>query len=157
MSQINFSTAQIIVENAMRKSGYGGQLTLGNQTLNLETAWTNSSPINYQTLRDSIAKAIVDALTATTVTGTISNGSTTAPGGQIVTPSSSVNLNISNPAQTPLQGAARLGDSITITPVSDPVFFTWLTAVASETGVSPAPVSITGKISSSSSTVSIGG
>jgi hypothetical protein len=155
MSEINFATAQIIVENAMRAEGYGGSITKNNQTINLETAWTDSFPINYQSLRDAIAKSIVDALTATEVTGNISNGSTTAPNQQVVTASPSVNINITNPAETPLKGAARFGDTVTITPLSDPAFFAWVAAVSSVCSVPPI-VLATGKVTSSSSTVSIG-
>ena len=154
MSQISFATAQIIVENAMRANGYGGELTIAGQVINLEDSWTNNNPVNYQILRDSIAKAIVDALTATTVSGTISRGTTTAPLGQQVATSSQVNLNIATPAS--IQQAARVGDTVTSTILTDPAFWTWVASVSTYCSVPP-PVSIMSKITTGSSTVNIGG
>jgi hypothetical protein len=51
--------------------------------------------------------------------------------------------------------AARVGDQIQITPVTDPALFTWFAAVGTATGTTP-PTSITGKITSGSGTVEIG-
>jgi len=154
MAQISFATAQIIVENAMRANGYGGEFTVAGQIINLEDSWTNNNPVNYQILRDSIAKAIVDALTATTVSGTISQGTTTAPLGQNVATSSHVNLNISTP--TTNQKAARVGDAAISTQLNDPTFWTWVASVSTALSITP-PTSINSKISTGSSTVNIGG
>lgn len=58
-------------------------------------------------------------------------------------------LNTGGPA------AARVGDEIQITPLTDPVLFAWFAAVGTATGTTP-PTSITGKITSGSGTVEIG-
>jgi hypothetical protein len=151
MATIDFASAQIIVENAMRANNFGGTLTIGDQKINLETSWTNANPINYQVLRDSIAKSIVDALTAVAVAGEISTGTTTAPNGQQITTSSNVNINsVGN------QGAARLGDSTMVTALSDPVFIAWVASVSSALSIPTPPISISGKITSASSSVNIG-
>jgi hypothetical protein len=54
------------------------------------------------------------------------------------------------------QPAARKEDEITITAVTDPAFFSWMSAVASAAGGPSPPSSITGKISSGSTGVKIG-
>lgn len=175
MPQIDFATAQIIVEKAMRDNNYGGQISIGNQTMDFEAAWKNNPqiPINYQTLRDAIAQAIVDALTATVVTGTISQGDITAPGQQFVTESGDVNINsipaplIATPNVNintidPTKGAARFGDSVTINALTDPVFITWMATISAAVNslasgsVPVVPTSAHGMVTSSSSTVRIG-
>lgn len=57
--------------------------------------------------------------------------------------------------------AARVGDEIQVTPVTDPKVFVWINAVTAALGVlgqpvAPAPTSITGKITSGSGSVEIG-
>ncbi len=177
MPQIDFATAQIIVEKAMRDNGYGGTLRVGDQTMDLEKAWQNSNPINYQTLRDTIARSVVDALTAISANGTISQGSVTAPNGQVVVTSTDVNINQLPAPPTPIptpqpnvnintidptKGAARLLDSVTINALTDPIFMTWVVTISaavnslSSGAVPVVPTSAEGKISSASSTVRIG-
>jgi len=151
MAKIDFSTAQIIVENAMRKNNYGGKFVISGQTMDFESAWKSVSPVNYQTLRDAIAKSIVDALTAIEVSGSISNGNLTAPDGQVVVTSPDVNINTNDP----LKGAARLGDSVTTSLLTDPIFIAWMQAVGSFCSI-PSPITVSSKISSSSGTVRIG-
>jgi hypothetical protein len=51
--------------------------------------------------------------------------------------------------------AAGENHTITANATTDPVLFTWFNAVATATGVTPAPTSITGKISQGESTVLI--
>jgi hypothetical protein len=51
--------------------------------------------------------------------------------------------------------AARVGDEIQVTPVTDPALFTWFAAIAAFTSTT-APTSITGTITSGSGTVEIG-
>lgn len=164
MPQIDFATVQIIVEKAMRDNGYGGSFKVGDQTIDVESAWKNTNPINYQTLRDTIAKSVVDALTAISATGAISQGTTTAPNQQIVVTSSDININqlpaLSQPNVNlntidPTKGAARLLDSVSINALTDPVFITWMQSVGSSLSI-PAPISVSGKITSASSTVRIG-
>ena len=52
--------------------------------------------------------------------------------------------------------AARQNDLITVDATTDPTLFTWISAVATATGVTPAPTSITGKITGGSTEVKIG-
>ena len=147
---IQFSTLQIIVENAMRSNGLSGIVN----GVNIEDAWketvtvnnqTFNNPQNLQKVRDSIAQAITDTLTASAATGSISSGNT--QGQQIVTEAI---------AGVPIPAAARVGDMVQITALSDPVFWAWITAVASETSIPFAGVSITAKITSGSTSVQIG-
>ncbi len=153
MANIDYSTIQIIVENAMRTSGYGGTKSVNGQTIDLENAWKdNDFGISYQTLRDVISKSIVDALNATDVSGNISQGTVSAAGQQTVVAGSSVKIN--NPTDT--QAAARVDDSVTSDAAIDPNFWAWVTAVSTALSI-PHPVSSMGKITSGSSTVKIGG
>jgi uncharacterized Zn-binding protein involved in type VI secretion len=151
MPQINLNNIKLIVENSMRQNGFGGG--------DLESGWKQSITVNgneysnaqnLQKTRDSIAQAIYDTLTALTVTGSLSAGNNT-PQSQIVAQSSTVNLNgdSSSPA------AARVGDDVTISALSDPAFIAWLQAIGAYTSI-PAPATVTGKISSGSNTVKIG-
>jgi hypothetical protein len=165
MASIDFNTARIIVEKAMRDNGLGGEVTANGVTLDLEKTWktvvevngqTIEIPINYQNFRDAIAKSVVDAITALQATGQISSGPNNAPGQQIVVESPNVNLNapIINLNTIEPSPASRLGDSILVT---DPAFLAWIVTVSSALGISSYPVLITGKITGGSSTVNIGG
>ena len=55
-----------------------------------------------------------------------------------------------------LAASAREGDQITIDSTTDPEFIAWMGGVASATGVTPAPDSVTGVISSGSEGVEVG-
>ncbi len=120
-------------------------------------------PVNYQNLRDAIAKSILDSLTALSASGAISTGPVDAPNAQIVVTSNDININPTTIPFTdkpninlntidPTKGAARLGDSILI---SDPTFLAWILSVGSALNI-PAPIKVSGIISSSSDTVRIG-
>lgn len=173
MADINIDTLRIIVENAMRKNKLGGEITANGVTMNLENTWKTTVtidgkpyeiPINYQNLRDAIAKSILDSLTALSATGQISQGPDNAPNAQVVVTSSDININpvpsLTTPKVNintldPLKGAARLNDGVTISALSDPIFITWMQSVGSSLSI-PAPITVSGKISSSSSTVRLG-
>lgn len=168
MANIDFDTARIIVENAMRVNKMGGTIVANGVTLDLEKAWktvididgkTFEIPINYQNFRDAIAKSIVDSLTALTATGQISQGPIDAPNAQVVVTSPNANIsapivNINNP--TTLQSAARVGDTVTSSALTDPAFWTWIGSVSSSLSIPP-PVAAVSKITQGSSTVKIGG
>ena len=174
MAQIEYEKIQIVVENAMRTvGGMSG-------TEVMENAWKDEytvngtlikSPNNLQNLRDSTARAIVDALNATLVTGVISEGNTPAPNAQVVVQSDNVNINtaVSSPA-------ARVGDD---TDTTDTSLIVWMTTVSTllnsisgptfspgirvggvviptVIGTIPIPPDVVGKITSGSSTVNIG-
>jgi hypothetical protein len=53
------------------------------------------------------------------------------------------------------RNASGVGDTVTIDATTDPALFTWLNAVATATGATPAPTSITGKISSGADKVKL--
>jgi uncharacterized Zn-binding protein involved in type VI secretion len=164
MASIDFTTARIIVEKAMRDNKMGGTIVANGVTIDLERTWKTiveingqviEIPINYQNFRDAIAKSIVDSLTALQATGQISTGPINAPNGQVVTESPNVNINapiINLNTSTP-KSAARFGDTIL---VDSATFLTWVTAVSTALSITP-PGLITGKITSGSSTVNIGG
>lgn len=172
MANIDMGTLQVIVENAMRTNKMGGQVTANGVTMDFEKVWKTQIevngqiieiPVNYQSLRDAIAKSILDSLTALSATGAISTGPIDAPNAQVVVTSSDVNINptaipftpkpnVNINTIDPTKSAARLGDDITIT---DPVFLAWIAAVGAYTNI-PGPVIISGKITSGSDTVRIG-
>lgn len=176
MANIDMGTLQIIVENAMRKNKMGGTITANGVTMDFEKVWKSQItvngqiieiPVNYQNLRDAIAKSILDSLTALAATGAISTGPVDAPDAQVVVTDSNININptaipftptpnVNINTVNPLKGAARLGDNITITAISDPAFFAWMTAVGQQGGSIPPPLSVTGQITNASSTVRIG-
>lgn len=155
MAQITFEEAQKIVENAMRTAGYGG---------NIENAWKDSVDIpngsvpltlNLKSLRDAIAQSIVDILTHTESTNTISIGNTSGTEG-IDRIDSNVNLNDGS------EGAARKGDSVETNLITDADFITWIFLVSTAINtLAPGsiiniPTTATGKITTSSNSVKIG-
>ncbi len=110
---------------------------------------------NLQNMRDAIAQAIVDVLTNTQATSTISSGNTQGTSG-IVRIDGNVNLNHGLPTQS----VARIGDSVVI---SDPIFLAWIATVSVTlnslaTGSVPiVPTVVSGIITSGSSNVKVGG
>jgi hypothetical protein len=170
MSQINFENAQKIVEKSLRQYGFGGEVNVNGNKVNLENGWKQSivvndqtfdNPQNLQKLRDAVAQAIVDVLKSETVSGSISQGTQTTNNQNVVT-SNSVLINGDSSAPS----AARVGDSVLISLLSSPTFFTWMTTVStlnqSQAGTAAAQLAtlstagIEGKINSGSSSVKIG-
>lgn len=157
MAEIDYSQVQLIVENNMRNAGFQG---------NFENGWKESvtinnqsypQPLNLQNLRDIIAKSIVDAITNSMASGTISTGS--QQGIPIVeTDTSIINLTVGSPSLP----AARKNDSVKVTYMSDPIFIGWITNISAAVNslangsVPYIPVSVDGKITTGSTSVQIG-
>jgi len=138
MASIDEDTVKIIVENSLRKNGFSGIVN----GVNLEQAWKASIPqpngssveltLNLQNMRDAMAQAIVDALTATSATGSISEGNNTTSNQNV---SQSVDLHINGDVTAP--AAARVGDLVKID-LTDPLnasLATWGTNVSTATDI----------------------
>jgi len=157
---IDFSTMQFIVEEAMRQSGLEGEVDVAGKKVSIENAWKESltinevvfsNPQNLQKIRDSIALGIVNALTAVGTSGSISSGNT--QGNPMV--DKSPNVVINGDGSSPK--AARVTDEAMIDFVSDPKFMAWVTAVngfivACAGVVSPATASLVGTASTAYTT-----
>lgn len=83
MSQITYSQLQLIVENAMRQNGASGDREDGWKKQVITPNGVIPNEYNFQNMRDSTAKAILDALTNKQITGTLSVAS--VPGKQTET------------------------------------------------------------------------
>jgi hypothetical protein len=183
---IEFSTMQLIVENAMRQSGLQGEVDINGNKINIENGWKESvtvndqtfaNPQNLQKIRDAIALAIVNALTTTGVGGSITTGNSS--GSPTVDASSDVVIN----GDSSSPEAARVTDETVVNSISDPGMILWMAAVDTylntafnppnfnaaaivayttakaailAAGGSVPPSSVTSKITTGSSTVRIG-
>ncbi len=159
MSQIDYNSVQLIVENNMRNAGFQGTYENGwKQSITINNKTYNQT-MNLQTLRNIIAKSIVDALTNAIAEGTISEANIS--GDPVVVENTSV-INLTTNETLPSAGVARIGDSVSITEISDPVFAEWIINVSAAlnslaSGSVPIiPTSVSAKISTGSSTVQAG-
>lgn len=129
---IDFPTMQIIVENAMRKNGLGGTQSINGNQISIENGWketltannqTFENPQNLQKMRDMVAQAILDALTASGASGSISSGNTS--GNPSVVSTSNVIINGDSSAPK----AARVTDKTVVDLTSDAGMIAWMKAV----------------------------
>ena len=154
MAQIDYSQLQLIVENAMRQNGLTGDFENGwKRTITDSSGGSITQNYNFQDMRDATAKAILDALTNVIAAGTISNGN--VQGVQtLIEDNSSVNITKGLPITS--SPAARVGDSVQISAITDPVFLAWIASISAYTNIPFVGLAINGKISTGSSTVKLG-
>ena len=160
MAQITYSELQLIVENAMRENGMKGKFEDGwKSTLIDGSGGTIQNEYNFQNMRDATAKAILDALTGVTVTGTISQGNTQGVQARVGN-SGQINLSSQSVATPALAlPAARTGDAVVI---DNAIFLAWIVTISaavnslSSGSVPVVPVVVDGKITGGSSNVAIG-
>ena len=174
MAEIDYNQIQLIVENNMRNAGLQGQFENGWKDVIVVDGKGYAQQFNLQGLRDIIAKSIVDAITNSQATGSMSIGS--VQGSPIVIKDLS-KINITVNSTFPSQAASRIGDDTKVDVTSDPQFIGWIQAVntfitaanspsnlsaanaayiAAVTALGGTPSKADGKITSGSSTVEIG-
>lgn len=160
MSEIDYDTVKIIVENNMREAGFQGNFENGWKETIVVDNTAYQQQFNLQGLRDIITKSIVDALTDAKATGSVSTGN--IQGVPVVAKDQST-INITKQQGLPSKNAAREGDDVTLTATTPntALFLAWTVAVAASLSSlgAPTPVTFTsldGKITSGSSSVKIG-
>lgn len=174
MAELDYDKIQLIVENNMRDAGFQGDFENGwKQTIVIDNK-SYVQQFNLQGLRDIIAKSIVDAMSNSQATGSISTGNIQGTPA-VVKDLSSINVTLNS--LLPSQKAARETDDTRVNITSDPQFIAWMNLVnafisaATSASQLPAasaaytvgvaaiggvPSKVDGKISSGSATVKIG-
>jgi len=149
MAQITFEEAQKIVENAMRVAGYGNVEAFENawkDSLVTQVGTVNLS-MNLKNLRDAIARSIVDILTHTQATNTISTGNIPGTTG-IVRINTDINLKNQIPITNPVSILTPLDPTLNTTLL---VWINQVSAALIALGyVNVPPTIINGKINSGS-------